>query len=169
MKFPYSCLLLTFTLTLLRTVKGGFPCHANRRALGAWGCQSATLPYGLCKACPIKPVKPNGDFKDCKSIFNLDAPQCLPKLKQYVQLNPCDKQRKNQVQQWTTSKQPWIKKQAKQKLDYFIYALCEECCDCIPKSSLHVPWWKAKQNENLLYTSKRGNCPAHAHFDVSCR
>lgn len=165
MKFSYISFILL--VAVLKQVNGGFPCHANRPSLGAWGCQAVTLPPGLCKACPIKPVKWNGDFKQCNSIFNLDAPNCLPKLKQYVKLNPCDKKRAEQVEQWTTSTKPWIKKQAKEKLDYMIYALCEQCCDCIPKSSTSIPWWKAKQNEELLYTAKRGNCPAHAHFDVS--
>ena len=167
MKFIH--ILLIISINLLTFSNAAFPCHANRPSLGAWGCQGVKLPYGLCKACPMKPVKPNGDFKQCNSIFNLQAPQCLTKIKQYVQLNPCDKKRADQLNTWVSTKNPWLKKKAIEKLDYLIYALCEECCDCIPKTSLNIPWFKAKQSENLLYSSKRGNCPAHAHFDVRIR
>jgi len=115
-----------------------------------------TLPKNMCKTCQLKPVASNGNFKDCKSIYNLDAPACYNSLKEYVSLNPCDTKRKQQVYKMKNGQNFWEKKIAKEDLDYMVYSLCEQCCDCIPKKSSNVPFWKAKQSENLLYDSSRG-------------
>ncbi|CDF36351.1 unnamed protein product [Chondrus crispus] len=55
-------------------------------------------------------------------------------------------------------------------LDYFLYSVCEQCCDCIPMgtrrrdydalASAHSP------ADPTLWKEDRGNCPAHAQFDV---
>lgn len=147
--------------------QGVFPCHSGREQLGAPGCTDITLPYDLCKNCPIKDVAPNGDFKNCRSIYDIDAPKCMGQLIQYVQMNTCDWRRAEQMDQWLNSGDNWVKAQAKEKLDYFVYAVCEECCDCIPISSSYKDYSVAAQNEDDLFTHTRGNCAAHAYYDVS--
>ncbi len=147
--------------------QGVFPCHSGRENLGAAGCTDITLPYNLCVKCPLRDVAWNGDFKDCRSIYDIDAPGCQGQLIEYVQMNQCDWRRAEQVDQWVNSGDPWIKEQAKEKLDYFVYAICEQCCDCIPIGSTNLDHSAAVQDESKLYTHTRGNCAAHAHYDVS--
>lgn len=159
--------LSVIALLFSEVVSQALPCHSNKKLQASWKCEKVVLPKYLCNACPLKPVKWNGNFFNCKSIFNLSSNWCHNQLKEYVKLNPCDTKRASQVKTMLNGKNEWVKKQAKEKIDYFIYSLCEQCCDCIPKSSKNINFWQAKQQENLLYSSSRGNCAAHAHFDVS--
>lgn len=169
LSFHSAMLVATVATVLLLVVnaQGVFPCHSGREQLGAPGCTDITLPYDMCKNCPLRDVDWNGDFKNCRSIYDLDAPGCQGQLIQYVQMNQCDWRRAEQVDQWLNSGDPWVKEQAKEKLDYFVYSICEECCDCIPKAATDMDHSVAVQNEDNLFTHTRGNCAAHAFYDVS--
>ncbi|CAN8076399.1 unnamed protein product [Agarophyton chilense] len=115
------------------------------------------MPAGMCSACALRNVTPKGDFKNCKSIYNLDSAQCKSKLQEYAQKNQCDTKRKSQVNEWSAA--------SKQKLDYFVYAVCEQCCDCIPKGATAAQYGSRK-NQKKLFHPERGNCPAHAFYDI---
>lgn len=96
----------------------------------------------------------DGDFVDCKESFHIN-PNCMGALKEYLDLNPCDQQRGNAFEAFTRDPSlDW----AKFKLDFFLYAICENGCDCIPQigADMHKP-------EIDLH---RGNCPAHANADI---
>lgn len=142
--------------------QGKFPCHGNKDVLGAHGCSSVTLPTNLCSACPLKAVADNGDFVNCGQIYDLDAAGCKSALQTYVAANPCDTKRAAQVSGWSGFD--------KESLDYFVYSVCEQCCDCIP---LGTQEWQYESllgqhsdADPALYKPNRGNCPAHAFYDV---
>lgn len=120
------------------------------------------MPSNLCNKCHLKQSNPNGTFKNCQMIYNLDAPDCRAELQVYVNNNPCDFIRKEQVLRWN--------QQDKIALDYFVYSICEECCDCIKKGSTASMYDALAATHTTanptLYTTKRGNCPAHAYYDV---
>lgn len=163
----WTIILVSITFGRQATGQGTVPCHRNKNNLAAWSCESVTLPYNLCKACPLKPANWNGDFKTCNSIYDLDAPGCKWELQEYVKLNQCDWKRKDNVNKWINGANWWEKTIAKEDLDYMVYSLCEQCCDCIPKRSSNINFWEAKwRGEDDLYDASRGNCAAHAHFDV---
>lgn len=168
MKMNSILAVLAIVLLSFRAdAQGVFPCHGAREQLGAAGCTDITLPHDLCVKCPLRDVAWNGDFQNCRSIYNIHAPGCQGQLIDYVKMNQCDWRRAEQVDQWVNSPDPWVRDQAKEKLDYFVYAICEQCCDCIPISSTWMDHSEAVQDEQKLYTYTRGNCAAHAHYDVS--
>lgn len=138
--------------------QGHIPCHKGKTTLKATACKAVTIPKGLCTQCKLRQVNPNnGNFVNCKSIYNLDNGQCKPKLQQYVKANPCDWKRKQQVSSWNAH--------SKMQLDYFVYSLCEECCDCVPKGALPQQYEQRKKAGTLFHNA-RGNCPAHAFYDI---
>lgn len=138
------------------------PCHPNRNVetLGAFGCEVFTLPRGMCRSCDFRGFDSRGNLDDCSAIYNIDARPCKRQIGEYVRLNPCDTIR---ARQWRDFDNP----ANKMALDYFIYSICEECCDCIPNMST-ADQFGARFNSNTLISLNRGNCPAHAHFDI-CR
>lgn len=167
-------ILIVITVTFFHETadtQGVYPCHAGRDTLGVEGCSSVSLPKELCLSCPLKDVIQSGDnagdFANCRSIYNIDSVECMGALKDYAALNPCDWRRAEQVYQLLTSENDWVKAQAKEKLDYFIYSICEQCCDCIPQSSKYSNYEDIAHNVSNLYTHTRGNCAAHAYYDVS--
>ncbi|PXF42361.1 hypothetical protein BWQ96_07881 [Gracilariopsis chorda] len=137
------------------------PCHDNKAKQGAGvTCQKVVFPEGLCRACKLKPFNPNnGQFYDCTSIYNLTDPQCQQELRLYARWQAhCDPVRLRQTADFSNPSNV-------RALDYFVYSVCEECCDCVPIGSKTAEYgWRAPTN-NLL-ASKRGNCPAHAYFDI---
>lgn len=161
-----SSLFVLFGLSfiLLAAGQGNNPCHQNKASLGnGVQCEGVHLPPGLCSQCSLKNVKPDGQFQNCKSIYNIQNAGCKAQLQQYANANPCDWKRKQQVQSW--------KPQDIEGLDYFVYSICEECCDCIIKGTKPQDYGMLKQTHKpstpSLYTPNRGNCPSHAYFDVS--
>ena len=142
--------------------QGKYPCHGEKDILGAHSCSGVTLPYRLCSACSLKPVAPNGDFVQCNNIYALDNQQCKTELERYVEMNPCDDKRKDQLMGWSS----WDI----QNLDYFVYSVCEHCCDCIPKGTKEWQFESLSQSHTdeipSLYKPDRGNCPAHAFYDI---
>lgn len=138
--------------------QGHIPCHKGKTTLAAPGCKAVTIPAGLCTQCKLRKVNDkNGNFINCKSIYNLDNGQCKAKLQQYVKANACDGKRKQQVAAWNAH--------SKMQLDYFVYSLCEQCCDCVPNGALPAQYAQRKNKRSLLHNA-RGNCPAHAFYDI---
>lgn len=152
---------------LLSTAMGGMnPCHENKGSLGKGGngyepvtCKNVKFSPQLCRACLLKPPTSNGNFKTCNAIYDLSRPWCRNQLRQYARMNAdCDPVRTEQVKDFNNAKN-------REGLDYFVYSVCEQCCDCVPRgaSVSQYPWRKAN---NKLLSVNRGNCPAHAWYDV---
>lgn len=133
------------------------PCHENKPAEAAPACGGLTMPAGLCGACTLRPPLPSGDFADCTQIYDLDAPGCKGKLQEYVAANPCDTRRKELVEAWDAD--------AKTRLDYFAYSMCEQCCDNIEAGST-IEEYDARAAAGTLWTLARGNGPAHFYYDI---
>lgn len=157
--------LLLFALVATCTANMN-PCHQNKRSLGKGGggfepvtCKNIRFPPKLCRACRLKPPRPNGNFRNCNAIYDLSTRWCRDELRKYARLNAaCDPVRKKQVRNFDHARN-------REGLDYFVYSVCEQCCDCVPRGSLpsQYPWRKAN---NKLLTPNRGNCPAHAWYDI---
>ena len=167
MVFSKGCVLFLTLLSFLCVVQGKVgpaPCHRNKVAQGKGvKCEGVHLPPNLCQSCALKPVKPNGLFPNCQSIYRTTSPPCKAALRKYADQNPCDWKRKEQLHRFNRLDQ--------EALDFFIYSLCEECCDCIKKGTkpfmFNVLAKKHSAAKPTLYSPTRGNCPAHAYFDVS--
>lgn len=145
-----------------------FPCHLNKQRMGdGVRCRRVDLPRGLCSACPLRPPSPQGKFLKCWDIFDTSAPGCLPKMQEYVAANSCDKKRGQAVAALTQDANDG---DARSIIDYFLYSVCEQCCDCIPMgvSADRYPQYLASHTaaNPTLYTPTRGNCPAHAKYDI---
>lgn len=152
---------LCFTWMLTSVMGGSMsPCHPNKYSLGQGvTCQKVVLPGWLCSSCRLKPPAKNGEFQDCRSIYDLTAPRCRAALRTYASKNAkCDPIRRRQVMDFS-------KLENIQGLDYFVYAVCEQCCDCIPRGSKLWQYQLRKNMGNLLSVN-RGNCPAHAWYDI---
>eukprot|EP00177_Eucheuma_denticulatum_P000654 GFKZ01001171.1.p1 GENE.GFKZ01001171.1~~GFKZ01001171.1.p1 ORF type:complete len:247 (-),score=0.08 GFKZ01001171.1:384-1124(-) len=161
---PRKALLPVFVISCLTTLAlcQRNPCHPNRNVetLGSFGCKNFTLPRGMCNPCEFRGFDSRGNLNDCAAIYNIDAQPCKSRIGEYVRLNPCDTIR---ARQWRDFDNP----ANKMALDYFMYSICEECCDCIPDGST-VAQYDARRLSGNLISLTRGNCPAHAHFDI-CR
>lgn len=151
--------VLIFSALLAFAVASRNPCHKNRRTQGdKVTCEAIVLPPSLCKVCKLRPRAKGGNFQDCQNIYDTDDPICRKALKRYAQLNKCDFQRNQQVKDFS-------KKDNVIALDYFIYSICEECCDCIPRGA-NPGEYAQRRKAGTLMKVDRANCPAHARFDV---
>lgn len=158
-KMRISMGLLSFFLLLSIASALKNPCHPNKSQQGKGvTCDVITLPASLCKSCRLRPYNPNGNFFDCANIYNLDTPQCEAALNSYVKLNPCDEKRKELMNNFASDAN-------KKSLDYFVYSVCEECCDCVRMGTVEGQYAVRKMKKTLLKAT-RGNCPAHAFYDI---
>lgn len=154
-------ILLSFLSTHIDAERSRNPCHPGRSSsvLGS-NCEYIRLPYALCNNCKLNGYDSSGYFNRCDAIYNINNPKCKFGIRRYVQLNPCDTIRKKQLQSFNSRDSQFA-------LDYFVYSICEECCDCIPDGS-RKEQFLSRLKGNKLISYVRGNCPAHAHYDV-CR
>lgn len=151
-------LLVLATLMTLSAASRN-PCHNNRKTQGdKVTCEAIVLPPALCKFCKLRPRVASGNFNNCENIYDTSDPKCRTLLRRYANLNKCDFQRNQHVKDFS-NKQNII------ALDYFIYSVCEECCDCIPRGTKPGEYAKRKKAGTLMKVD-RANCPAHARFDV---
>lgn len=147
--------------------QGFFPCHpAKSRKQTEVTCSTVRIPPAFCSRCALKPVTSNGQFARCNDIFQLETPSCQLALEEYVDLNRhCDPVREQAVDAWKAGDAS-----AATQLDYFMYSVCELCCDCVPMgiSAAEYPALKAAHSEQnpALWAADRGNCPAHAQYDL---
>ena len=136
------------------------PCHRGRSAatVAASSCDSIVIPPRMCRRCKIRAIGPNGQFPNCENIYDLDE-TCLSGIQEYVDLNECDDKRRDQINNQT----PFNLRM----LDFFVYSVCEECCDCIPFGARPEEYLERKaKGGDYLISLTRGNCPVHARFDI---
>lgn len=160
-----STAALTFAavLALASAISGKNPCHPNRRVelLGV-PCEGIYLPPSMCDKCQLSEYDSRGNFNDCQAIYKIGEPECKAQIELYSELNPCDTVRKAQLEDFDSADK-------RTALDYFVYSVCEECCDCIPRGARSGQYDDRRRARPKTLTSLvRGNCPAHAHFDI-CR
>lgn len=149
---------LLSSATLARAARGRIPCHRNRREQDENNdCGVVVFPPGLCSACKLRPFLKNGEFAECDNIYNVETEECREELEKYVRLNPCDRQRKSLLRD--KSRDNIL------GLDYFVYSICEECCDCIPIGTKEGQYTSLKK-EGELFKVDRANCATHLTADV---
>lgn len=138
------------------------PCHGDKNKYGVGvTCTGVRIPNALCDRCKLKPFLSDGQFADCTSIYDLNDELCRAQLRLYAEQNgKCDPQRLEQVKDFSVESN-------RLALDYFVYSVCEECCDCVPRGA-RSDEYDERLAGGTLGTSHRGNCPAHAHYDI-CR
>jgi hypothetical protein len=143
------------------------PCHDwDIKYRPSPTCEKVTIPTGFCQVCGVNAAITNtGDYLDCtvsygftNAALQLNQP-CLTMIEKYVTNNPCDAERRNAVNLYKSA-DPIARETGRQVLDYFVYSICENGCDCIQQVNAK-PW-------QLTADVHRGNCQAHAYWDL-CR
>lgn len=102
-----------------------------------------------------------GQFAKCDHIFDTAAASCLAKVGEYVDANPCHTDLAEAYSSYTSSGS----ESALEDIDYMLYSLCEQCCDCVPMGVNLDDYDDLAASGNLMDVT-RGNCPAHAVFDI---
>lgn len=136
------------------------PCHPNRRTLGDGSdCEVYRIPPRLCQACKLKDdnYDSQGKFLFCDSIYDLEDETCKAQLELYVKWNKCDKLRQRQMRNFNENLVP---------LDYLVYSVCEECCDCVTPKSKENEFFTRRRDGTLFNIKGRANCGTHAAADV---
>lgn len=102
-----------------------------------------------------------GNFLNNKDIYDLEVPACRSAIAEYVSLNPCDTPRATQFANLENVDH-------RRRMGFFMYAICESCCDCIPIGSREGEYddRKAGVDGKKLIQVRRGNCAAHMFYDV---
>lgn len=101
----------------------------------------------------------DGVFKECENIYRLSHPACQAQIKNYSVLYPCDCIRAAKV----SDSGP----RNRRMQDYFVYSVCEECCDCMPYGARAYQYVTREEKGVPSLTSfYRGNYPAHAHYYI---
>ena len=101
-----------------------------------------------------------GSFGDCTRTMTLDD-TCIAAMQTYVDSNPCDTARKASLTKYLTidpATDPAGYEDARLRLDWFGFSICEQGCDCIPQDH-------ANRNARMIDAS-RGNCQAHVHYHI---
>lgn len=130
-------------------------------------CKKVVLPNGLCTSCPLRPSNSKGQFIKCSDTYDTSSTPCLSKMREYVAANPCDPVRADAMSKLDADPEDT---QALQTIDYFLYTVCEQCCDCVPMGANldFFAQYNAAHSSSVpaLYDPARGNCPAHAFYDI---
>jgi hypothetical protein len=151
------------------------PCiFRNIIQAGSSKCEHVTIPTGLCQSCGVNiNIRPDtGKYVNCLYLSGMEAldgtinHQCVDKLDEYIQMNPCDDFRRKGLRRYKRFIQPWfpngllrrLRSPSRQIMDAFIYALCELPCDCIPQYNADI----TKPSTDIY----RGNCQGHALVDL---
>lgn len=120
-------------------------------------CRTIRIPPRLCRSCPMLPFTANGTHTGSKhGIFDIDDRNCKKQIQKYLDANTCDSATKRAVDE-----------NDRDRINFFMYGVCEQCCDCIPIGS-RVGEYDDRKKTNRLLTTRRGNCVAHFFIDV-CR
>lgn len=123
-------------------------------------CKFIRIPPTLCSGCRMRKFTGDGQFKINKDIYDIDDPFCREGLKQYAKLNPCDTPRVKYISSFDNVNSKW-------RIAFFMYNICETCCDCVPFYTKTNQYEERKKNKALL-DIYRGNCPVHVWYDT-CR
>lgn len=147
--------------------EGYFPCHSSKgKRLMEVTCERVQIPDGLCGRCPLRETSASGQFKRCNDIYDTNSATCKEAMLEYVEANgDCDPVRSSAVPLWISGDS-----NAQEEIDYFLYSVCELCCDCIPMGSKLTDYNNLLEAHTVLnptlYDAERGNCPAHAEYDL---
>lgn len=155
-------LLTNLALVLSQTA----PVPNFNPSIAETGCTSVVLPFKFCGECPLLPFDSEGNFEQGgQQIYDINHPPCRKAIENYARLNPCDQVRQQQVNDWDGNRG-----RNQIRLGVFMYSVCETCCDCIPIGSSQDEYMERKQRRgfgnNALLDLDRGNCPAHAVYDI---
>lgn len=154
--------------TQCATGAGFYPCHPSKASPNTdVKCTRVSLPPDLCSSCKLRPTNPNGEFVDCANIYDVTSLQCHSALRRYTSLNTCDHVRKFAVESYLDD---FDDNSAREVIDYFLYSVCENCCDCLPMGRIRSDYAALllthTTSNPTLWKENRGNCPAHAVYDV---
>jgi len=116
------------------------------------------IPYNMCNQCNLKPYNSRGNFPIRQEIYDIDAPLCKAGIQRYVELNPCDDTRRRQMANFNNPDNHAA-------IGVFMYSVCETCCDCVPIGARANQFENRRSSETLIELY-RGNCPAHAVYDI---
>lgn len=163
---PSSIMKLLFTflifMSLMVLVEGQLPgenpCHPPyvKKEEGATQCEQLALPPGFCTSCRISPFNERGEFSDCTRTMDLSN-TCIDALQTYVNRNPCDENRARHLDTYLNSSGNQ-KEDARLRLDWFAFSICEQGCDCIPQIDA--------ERSTPAFDITRGNCQAHAYHHI---
>jgi len=135
-------------------------CHRDRGLQGVGvTCEVVTIPPQLCGSCRLRPTNANGGLVNCTQAFSIDR-GCRRQLTRYARFNRCDVLRNEYVRDFSNP----LNLEA---LDFLLYAMCEECCDCVRVGSLEREY-NTRRRDGTLMQVERGNCGNHARLDI-CR
>lgn len=163
----YLCFTIAFAIFIGVSFGQGYvnprnPCHPAKRLLGAMNtCRVYRLPPEMCQKCKLRPdgYDKRGKFEQCTNIYDIQNPGCVDQLKLYAKWNRrCDKLRYNQI---TNSFNTSLV-----QLDYFVYSVCEECCDCVSTGSRLGQYNARNKTGTLFQYRQRANCGTHAAADI---
>jgi hypothetical protein len=146
--------------------QGKIPCQTSSNKAKSSACEKVTLPTGFCHACGVNaPLTSAGNYVNCKytsgfeTIATQTNQQCLALFENYVSTNPCDTARSTALNLFRSAVAA-TREDGRQQIDYFVYAVCENGCDCIPQVNVNP--------SVLSIDPHRGNCQAHTYYDI-CR
>lgn len=159
---------------IIQTPKGQgyFPCHASKQSISIVTCTHVKLPRTLCSTCRLRPPSPDGQFSKCSDIYDTSTSECHADLQTYIDNNECDFERRRALSVFLSPGTGNAdREKARSVLDYFLYSLCENCCDCIPMGRKIEDYDRLSEVHDdiespLLWDEERGNCQAHAVHDV---
>ena len=86
----------------------------------------------MCSACQVGPYLSDGQYADCTRTWRPEAPACIAKMQEFVDLNPCDTYRKDALEKYLGLQGPEKVEEGRLVMDFFLYSVCEGGCDCIP-------------------------------------
>lgn len=151
--------LLSISLYSTTCAQSFYPCPGPKGPMGAGvGCKVVQLPPGMCTSCPLKAPVPSGPdagkFKQCNNIYETSTGTCKAAMNQYVAANPCDGVRKKAMDGINSGNPSYNDLVT---MDYFMYSVCEQCCDCIPmgasKTANAGQWVTTRGKLNLVIFS----------------
>lgn len=137
--------------------------NAVSRQFQGSACTIARIPWNLCVSCKLKPFTGTGNGVSFGGvnrfdIYDLSTPECQSMIRRYVEYNPCDQTRAKALQNLGTM-------ESNLTLIYFMYSVCETCCDCIPIGAREDEYEERKAKGTLI-NIRRGNCAAHFRYDT---
>jgi hypothetical protein len=141
------------SLPLVSAASSMNTCHSTlyKQRPASNNCTHFAVPLGLCEVCKFDHILHDGQFADCSRIFNISyaASACIERIQAYIALNPCDTQRADALDKFLGNQGVEKVEEGRQVLDFFVYALCEGGCDCIPLvADRYIP----------TISVERGNC-----------
>ena len=154
-----SAVLFVSGLVAAEGVSGKDPCHPRDvRSETGTTCEQIALPPGICSACPVGVFDSGGAFADCTSTMSLTN-SCIDAMQLYVDNNPCDTNRAQWLGTYRTADPNSVAyEEARQRLDWFLFSVCEQGCDCLPQE-------QADRNTRMIDVG-RGHCQAHAYYHI---